>query len=301
MRRSRRTLLGGTATLVAGAVAFALSACSGHESAAPKTKSTAAPTSKPASVPQATSRPKPGPAAGPNARPRQKASKGKPKPRPVPTRPARPRVAGHSVPWRPDGLSLVAQARGRRLAIYGRPRATRTSLLLPNPDGNGTPRVVLVDSTHRRWVRVYLPTRPNGAVGWVRRRAVRVLPNPYRVVVYIRRHQLELWKEHRLVLRAKTVVGAPDTPTPRGMYYVVELLRPPDPHGSYGPFSFGISAHSNVLKRFAGGDGRVGIHGTDAPWLLGRSVSHGCLRVRNDTIRRLARVLPLGTPVLIRS
>ncbi|TMK55197.1 MAG: L,D-transpeptidase, partial [Actinobacteria bacterium] len=41
-------------------------------------------------------------------------------------------------------------------------------------------------------------------------------------------------------------------------------------------------------------------HGTNAPWLLGESVSHGCVRVRNDTIRRLARVLPLGTPVLIR-
>jgi lipoprotein-anchoring transpeptidase ErfK/SrfK len=56
-----------------------------------------------------------------------------------------------------------------------------------------------------------------------------------------------------------------------------------------------------VLKRFAGGDGQVGIHGTNQPWLIGQSVSHGCIRVNNASIRRLARVLPLGTPVVIRS
>jgi lipoprotein-anchoring transpeptidase ErfK/SrfK len=130
---------------------------------------------------------------------------------------------------------------------------------------------------------------------------VRLLRNPYRLVVRLRAHRIVLWKGQRVVLQGGTVVGASATPTPVGMYYVVELLRPPDPNGSYGPYSFGISAHSNVLKRFAGGDGRVGIHGTNQPGLIGESVSHGCVRVRNDTIRRLARVLPLGTPVLIRA
>jgi lipoprotein-anchoring transpeptidase ErfK/SrfK len=56
-----------------------------------------------------------------------------------------------------------------------------------------------------------------------------------------------------------------------------------------------------MLKRFAGGDGRVGIHGTNQPWLIGSDVSHGCIRVKNGPIRRLAKILPLGTPVHIRS
>ena len=68
-----------------------------------------------------------------------------------------------------------------------------------------------------------------------------------------------------------------------------------------GLFSFGLSAHSNVLKRFAGGDGRVGLHGTNQPALIGSNVSHGCIRLRNRAVRRLAKVLPLGTPVYIRS
>ena len=48
-----------------------------------------------------------------------------------------------------------------------------------------------------------------------------------------------------------------------------------------------------------GPGGEVGIHGTDAPQLLPGRVSHGCIRLPNDAIVRLARLMPLGTPVTI--
>ena len=41
------------------------------------------------------------------------------------------------------------------------------------------------------------------------------------------------------------------------------------------------------------------IHGTNKPDGVGRNVSHGCIRVRNRVIERLAAILPLGTPVRI--
>ena len=210
------------------------------------------------------------------------------------------RHPSRALPWRPDGISFVAHTRGRRLAVYSRPRVHHPAFVLRNPDRIGTPRVVLVRSSQAKWVHVYLPTRPNGRTGWVRRRAVTLLRNPYRVVVRLRRHRLEVWRGRRRVLVAQTVVGKPSTPTPRGMFYVVDLLRPSSPYGAYGAYAFGLSAHSDVLKTFAGGDGRVAIHGTNQPWLLGQSVSHGCIRVSNRVIRRLAHVLPLGTPVLVR-
>lgn len=46
------------------------------------------------------------------------------------------------------------------------------------------------------------------------------------------------------------------------------------------------------------GDG-YGIHGTDAPTSIGRGASHGCVRVRNEDIETLYRIVPLGTPVYI--
>ncbi len=198
-------------------------------------------------------------------------------------------------------MSEVAHVRVRRIAVYRSPRAKRASLVLGRRDENGTQRTFLVRATKGEWVRVFLPTRPNESQGWVRRRAVRVYTNGYRLVIRLRSHQLRLWRGDRLVARYPVAVGTRSTPTPRGLYYIVELLKPDSPAGSYGPFSFGLSAHSNVLKRFAGGDGRVGLHGTNQPGLIGSNVSHGCIRLRNAAVRRLARILPLGTPVYIRT
>ena len=42
--------------------------------------------------------------------------------------------------------------------------------------------------------------------------------------------------------------------------------------------------------------GFVGIHGTDRPDLLPGRVLHGCIRMRNEDILRLAELLPIGTP-----
>jgi hypothetical protein len=206
-----------------------------------------------------------------------------------------------SLPWQGDGMSEVAHVRVRQVAVYRSPRARRASLVLPRRDENGTERTFLVRATRGDWVHVFLPTRPNGSEGWVRRRAVRVYTNGYRLVVRLRSHELHLWRGDRLLASYPVAVGTRATPTPRGLYYIVELLQPRDPGGSYGPYSFGLSAHSNVLKRFAGGDGRVGLHGTNQPGLIGSNVSHGCIRLRNAAVRRLAKLLPLGTPVYIRA
>jgi L,D-transpeptidase catalytic domain len=73
----------------------------------------------------------------------------------------------------------------------------------------------------------------------VRRRAVHLYRNPYRIVVRLRTHRLELWRGDRRVLLTRIVAGAAATPTPRGLFYVTQLLKPPDPGGAYGPFSFG--------------------------------------------------------------
>ena len=46
------------------------------------------------------------------------------------------------------------------------------------------------------------------------------------------------------------------------------------------------------------GDG-YGIHGTNEPLSIGRSASHGCVRVRNEDAELLYRLVPVGTPVFI--
>ena len=51
-------------------------------------------------------------------------------------------------------------------------------------------------------------------------------------------------------------------------------------------------------RRLELGDG-YGIHGTDHPETIGQSVSHGCVRMRNEDIERLYPMVPVGTPVYI--
>ncbi len=51
-------------------------------------------------------------------------------------------------------------------------------------------------------------------------------------------------------------------------------------------------------RRLELGDG-YGIHGTDHPESIGQSVSHGCVRMRNEDIEKLYPLVPVGTPVYI--
>ena len=150
------------------------------------------------------------------------------------------------------------------------------------------------------WEQVWLPFRPNGSLGWVRTGTVRLALDPYRVTVSLRLHRITVWSRNLAIVRAKAAVGRTSLPTPTGTFYVTELLAQANPRGLYGPFAFGLSAYSDVLYSFGGGPGQIGIHGTNEPRLLGTSASHGCVRVANAVIARLARILPLGTPVVIR-
>jgi lipoprotein-anchoring transpeptidase ErfK/SrfK len=94
-------------------------------------------------------------------------------------------------------------------------------------------------------------------------------------------------------------IGKPASPTPGGRFYVRERLVPADKNTVYGVFAFGTSAFSNHETDWPGG-GIIGVHGTNQPELIPGRVSHGCVRIVNDDIRRLKRKMPLGTPILIR-
>jgi hypothetical protein len=197
------------------------------------------------------------------------------------------------------GESIVATAVTNSVAVYRSPSAVHPFKRLSNPTSIGAPLVFLVKSRGHGWEHVYLPVRPDGATGWIRDRDVSLAWNPYSLVARLSRHELVLRKDGRVTARFPAAVGRSVLPTPTGRYFLVELLKQPDPHGPYGPYAFGTSAFSKVLYHFGAGPGQIGIHGTDEHASIGHSVSHGCIRLRNRDIVRLAHLLPLGTPVTI--
>ena len=121
----------------------------------------------------------------------------------------------------------------------------------------------------------------------------------YVVEIHLVAHKLTVSSGSRVVISVPIGEGRSALPTPTGTYFIVDLLRQPDPTGEYGPYAFGLSAFSDVLKSFGGGPGQIGLHGTSDPSSVGVSVSHGCIRVSNSMITKLAHLLPLGTKVII--
>jgi hypothetical protein len=149
------------------------------------------------------------------------------------------------------------------------------------------------------WVRVRLAILPNSRTAWVRRAALgRYRTVRSRLLVDRRRLRATLYRRGKPIFRTIIGVGQSRWPTPRGDFYVREVLTGYS-MPVYGPVAIGISARSPVLTDWPGG-GFIGIHGTNQPGILPGRVSHGCVRMRNGAILRLKRLLPLGAPVQVR-
>jgi lipoprotein-anchoring transpeptidase ErfK/SrfK len=196
-------------------------------------------------------------------------------------------------------VSLVARASTASVRVYPSAAATTPSRTFASPLASGAPLVFLVQERSGDRLRVLLPARPNGSQGWVDVADVTLAQTDYRVSVSTGKHELAVFRKGKVALRVPVGLGTGTTPTPGGVFYVKELLKPRDTSGPYGPYAYGLSGYSEVLDEFLGGDGQIGIHGTNDPAGVGRDVSHGCIRMRNADITRLVRMLPLGTPVQI--
>lgn len=221
---------------------------------------------------------------------------------PVPQQPAfvvhRPRLL-HRHEWvarfAPVRRAVVAREEPSPTAPAAAPVGRET------PEGTTNVLLVIGDAVRRggQWVHVRLAVLPNNRTGWVRRSAL----GGYRFVhtqLIVDRATLTatLFYGRRSIFHAPVGIGKPQSPTPAGRFYVRDKLGG---FGNpfYGPIAFGTSAKSAVLTDWPDG-GFVGIHGTNEPGLIPGRISHGCIRLRNSDILRLARLMPVGTPVTIK-
>jgi L,D-transpeptidase catalytic domain len=193
----------------------------------------------------------------------------------------------------------------RRTIVRAQPRMTAravTTLHLLTPDDTQNLVLVLgeVDlSPTEAWYRIRLAILPNNSTGWVPKAALGDLV-AVDTHLYIDRARFTLVLKRNGVTVFSSLIGVGRSvwPTPRGEFYVRErLTRFKSP--MYGPIAFGTSARSNTLTDWPGG-GVIGIHGTNQPELLPGSISHGCIRMRNADIVKLARLMKIGTPLTIR-
>ncbi len=205
------------------------------------------------------------------------------------------------LPGPPAGIGgWSAWATGTSVDVYSAPGDLAPVTNFPNPWRYDAPLVLLVtDRPGDGWLEVVLPQRPNGSTGWIREDQVTLVANEWRISVSLAEHRMIVVHGLEIVHDVSVAVGMPSTPTPPGTYYVNAVVLTGRPQGAYGPAALALNGFSDVLTEFGGGDGQLAIHGTNKPGSIGRSASHGCVRVANDIVALMAEHVPLGTPVEI--
>ena len=172
--------------------------------------------------------------------------------------------------------------------------------VLPTTELGGPTWVPVVQGSPG-WVRVLLPSRPNGATGWIftdgtAASGLMIRTSPYLITIEVGARKLSVDDNGALLGTWTVAVGAPRTPTPTGRTFLLALLAPPSP--TYSPLILPLGAHSSAFSNFGGGPGTVGIHGWPDPSVFGQAISNGCVRVPAAALRLISRI-PIGTLVLI--
>ncbi|MFC7392259.1 L,D-transpeptidase [Scopulibacillus cellulosilyticus] len=107
----------------------------------------------------------------------------------------------------------------------------------------------------------------------------------YSIDVSVKKHKLTLYNDHHLIKQYPIAVGKMLTPTPTGVYKIIN--KDPHPGGPFGVMWMGLSKK------------HYGIHGTNNPSSIGKDVSHGCIRMYNRDVLELSKMVPIGTRVTI--
>ncbi|TPK45285.1 hypothetical protein FJ492_08980 [Mesorhizobium sp. B2-5-4] len=112
----------------------------------------------------------------------------------------------------------------------------------------------------------------------------------------------------KLVAAYPATIGSSDTPSPTGIHAVSRVAL--DPNYTYNPnINFKQGENNKILTIPPGPNGPVGsvwialdkptygIHGTPEPSKIGKTESHGCVRLTNWDARELAKLVAPGVPV----
>jgi lipoprotein-anchoring transpeptidase ErfK/SrfK len=200
-----------------------------------------------------------------------------------------------------EPVSWTAARAKAELDVFRAPGDAKPFRVIDSHTILGTPTVVLVLGGSHAWLEVMLPGRPNGETGWIRAADVVTYDVTRQAVINLNTRTLQVLDGDETIFEAEVGIGAPSSPTPLGAFFITDAVRLTNPHGPWGPYAFGLSARSDTVTDFNGGDGIIGIHGTNRPTSIGEAQSLGCIRLSNDVMLELAALLGVGSPVTIRA
>ncbi len=130
-------------------------------------------------------------------------------------------------------------------------------------------------------------------------------PHPsVQILINRRSHTLQvLDAEGKRYRQYPIAVGKAAWPTPQGKFQVLKKIENPI-FQSFRTGTLTVAGKANPLGQYyvqyhEGNVGEFGIHGTDEEDSIGKSVSHGCIRMHNKDIAELYQLVDIGTSVSI--
>jgi lipoprotein-anchoring transpeptidase ErfK/SrfK len=189
------------------------------------------------------------------------------------------------------------------VTVYTRPSMSApVKVKLGKVNQNEYPTLVLVDKTEevdgRVWYKVWLAIRPNESRGWIPEGKLAFFSTSAKITIDLSERKLRVYRRGALVDTYPVAVGRPGLSTPTGFFFINQKLKPPSPGGAYGALAIGISAFQPKLAYWEQG-GPVAIHGTNEDYLIGKAISHGCVRMHDKDVLAVSRLVPAGSPVII--
>lgn len=130
-------------------------------------------------------------------------------------------------------------------------------------------------------------------------------PQQTKVVVDLSDRRVYVYRQDQVIASYPTGIGKKGWETPTGKYQVIHMEHDPTwKHPITGKIYPAGRPDSPLGARWIGfhstQDGEIGFHGTPDEMLVGASISHGCLRMRNQDVKMLYDQVQLGTPVEVR-
>jgi L,D-transpeptidase-like protein len=193
---------------------------------------------------------------------------------------------------------LAAMASSRGLTLRDRPGGKVVAHLRAKTAW-GSPTVVWAAEHRGRWLGVVASAVGNNRIAWLDVERDRPLMWRSQLSLHadLSARTLELRRGSQVVRRMSIGIGSPSTPTPVGRFSVTDKLIPGRDLAFYGCCLLALSGRQSHLRPGWAGGNRIAIHGGS----VGGAASAGCIHASDADLRRLMKVVPIGTPVYIRS
>jgi len=122
-------------------------------------------------------------------------------------------------------------------------------------------------------------------------------PSKIKILVDLFHSKMYIYYKDHLLKKLPVAVGRADA-TPPGVYTVMEKRKNPALYWNGEIIPPGSLVNGLGTRWIGLSDPQYGIHGTTKPWEIGRRISHGCIRLRNEDVEKLFEFVPIGTEVI---